>query len=589
MIDAETEGETSPLLGAGAGADGDASGSDSENTSSENRGTLAQEFDHLPWYKRPSVYWLIGPYFLFTLAFGGVLVPRINLIVDLVCRDYMADKSLLDPTFIVTPIVLGGDNPQCQIPPVQRSVATFTLMTSVLTGALSALTAPKLGSLSDRYGRTRLLAIASVGGVLNEIITILCAKYPDTLDYHWMLVGAFLDGITGSFTAGGIIATAYTSDTSLPSTRGVYIGYLQACLFAGVAIGPLIAGYMVKWTNTLLSIFYVALAAHVIFMLFIWLVMPESLSKKRQMIARQKHQQEEDALAAHLHSRVRSRLLLDWLPAIFMANPLAPLKMLVPGGPGEGRLRRNILILAFIDTIILSVAIGSGAVTILYVEYMFHWGVFDASRFVSLTSFIRVIALLGVFPLVNYIFRVRPLQRRQRESALHIMETNSGMDELDVWLLRIALVSDVTGIIGYCLARTPQLFILSGVLTSFGGLGGAVIQSSITKHVPAERVGSLLGALGLLHALGRVFAPMMFNGIYAATVESFPQAFFVLLAGLFGLAMVGSVFLRPHLSLKEDGYAPGPTSGAEAHLCSECADEDVVAEEDIAAGSLPRV
>lgn len=39
----------------GAGADGDTAGGDGENTNSESRGTLAQEFDHLPWYKRPSV------------------------------------------------------------------------------------------------------------------------------------------------------------------------------------------------------------------------------------------------------------------------------------------------------------------------------------------------------------------------------------------------------------------------------------------------------------------------------------------------------------------------------------------------------
>ena len=28
------------------------------------------------------VYWLIGPYALFTLAFGGVMVPKLNLYVD---------------------------------------------------------------------------------------------------------------------------------------------------------------------------------------------------------------------------------------------------------------------------------------------------------------------------------------------------------------------------------------------------------------------------------------------------------------------------------------------------------------------------
>lgn len=27
----------------------------------------------------PQVYWLLGPYFLFTLAFGGIIVPKLNL------------------------------------------------------------------------------------------------------------------------------------------------------------------------------------------------------------------------------------------------------------------------------------------------------------------------------------------------------------------------------------------------------------------------------------------------------------------------------------------------------------------------------
>jgi hypothetical protein len=37
------------------------------------------EFAGLPWWRRPSVFWLLGPFFLFTLAFGGCLVPKLNL------------------------------------------------------------------------------------------------------------------------------------------------------------------------------------------------------------------------------------------------------------------------------------------------------------------------------------------------------------------------------------------------------------------------------------------------------------------------------------------------------------------------------
>lgn len=57
------------------------------------------DFQHLPWWRRPSVcfprfrsglhnprsnkslqvFWLLGPYAVFTLAFGGIIVPKLNL------------------------------------------------------------------------------------------------------------------------------------------------------------------------------------------------------------------------------------------------------------------------------------------------------------------------------------------------------------------------------------------------------------------------------------------------------------------------------------------------------------------------------
>lgn len=430
---------------------------------------------------------------------------------------------------------------------------------SVLAGVLSSLTVPKLGSLSDRYGRTRLIVVASFGGVINEIITILAAKFPNYIDYHWLILGYFFDGVTGSFTAGSILSSSYTSDCTPPSRRGVAIGYLHACLFTGLAFGPLLAAYFVKYTGSLLSIFYVALGCHIFFILFILLVTPESLSEKKQLLAREKYQNDRELLAEQVHARLPGLLsglgpktsgflsdhFGDWAPAIVSANPLAPLKALVPSGRANTAFRRNMIILAFLDAVMLSAAMGSGTVTILYVGYMFDWGNFEASRFVSLTSFIRVIVLLGLFPLINWFFRIRPLRRQRRESGITLAETNNGADNVDIWMLRVAIASDLIGILGYVFARSGVLFVLCGVITACGGLGGPVIQSAITKHVPAQRVGAVLGAIGFLHGVGRIITPMVFNGLYAATVETFPQAIFVLLASLFGLALLGSIFIRP--------------------------------------------
>ncbi|KAI2468939.1 MFS general substrate transporter [Annulohypoxylon bovei var. microspora] len=593
LIDEEQEQrdeatETSPLVSASNG--NDATGDDGRRRQESWIGY--EDFIGLPWWRRPSVYWLLGPYFLFTLAFGGVIVPKLNLIVDLICRDYFSERQLLDPDFTFLPIVMGGDNPQCNDPRVQKNVATFTLIISALTGALSALTAPKLGSLSDRYGRKRLMVMASCGGLVNEVVTILAAKYPETVSYHWLVLGAFFDGITGSFTAGSILGHSYTSDCAPPSKRGVHIGYLHACLFTGLAFGPLLAGYFVEWTGSLVSIFYVVLGCHAFVILFFWFFLPESISKKRQMAAREKYRAQTEATAVQLRSGIPSSVgnfvgpraasyledhMGTWLPAVLRANPFAPLKMLAPSGRHNSGLRRNIIILALIDTVTLSATMGANVVVVLYSEYMFDWGTLQASRFVSAVSMVRVVILLCILPVINYIFRVRPIRRQRRESGdANALETISGADNLDVWLIRIALFSDALGTFGYIFVRREELFVMCGLATAFGGLASATVQSAITKHVPAERVGSLLGAIGLLHALGRIFAPALFNGLYAGTIETFPQAFFVLLASLFGLVVLGSFFVRPHLYLKEDGYVAVP-----APVPSGTRDPDIMADEDI--------
>lgn len=114
-------------------------------------------------------------------------------IVTLVCRHYFAEQRVLDPDQTFLPVVIGGSNIQCNSAPVQKNVAAFTLVLSALAGGLSAFTAPKLGSLSDRFGRKRLLVIASCGGIVNEAITILAAKYPDVLDYRFLILGSFFE------------------------------------------------------------------------------------------------------------------------------------------------------------------------------------------------------------------------------------------------------------------------------------------------------------------------------------------------------------------------------------------------------------
>ena len=131
------------------------------------------------------------------------------------------------------------------------------------------------------------------------------------------------------------------------------------------------------------------------------------------------------------------------------------------------------------------------------------------------------------------------LTRIFRGPASKIRNKNkSGSDNVDLYIIRSAILFDMLGYIGYATVRNGSLFILSGALAAVGGMGSPTLSSAMTKHVPPDRTGQMLGAMGLLHALARVIAPTVFNFIYSETVGKFTQTVFVCLAATFGVAFV---------------------------------------------------
>lgn len=438
----------------------------------------------------------------------------------------MKDKSSHSVT-----VILGGSNPQCQVPEVQALVSNFTLYGTLIAGILSAITSPIYGSFSDRYGRTKILAICTAGMLFSEVIFIIAATYSESVSVEWVLVGYLFDGICGSFTTVMALIFAYGSDCTSPSKRNVVFGYFHGILFGGIALGPILAGIIVKASGHIITIFYFALGCHCLFSLYLLLVVPDSLSMERQVVAREKKAAKE----------LEDYVVRSWFgtTANYLkgSNFFAPLATLYPTGEGSSSaVRQNLVLLAAVDTTMFGVAMGALSVVILYSELMFGWGTFESTIFVSIVNTCRVVVLLIILPAINRIFR-GPRTQPQK---------NSGSDMLDLSIIRTAIGFDLVGYLGYATVRTGPLFILSGAVGSFGGVGSPTLQAAITKHVPHDLTGQVLGAMGLLHALARVVAPTVFNLIYSMTVGTCPQAVFIGLASMFGLAFVMSWFIRPH-------------------------------------------
>ncbi|KAF2218890.1 major facilitator superfamily domain-containing protein [Elsinoe ampelina] len=488
------------------------------------------EFAGLPWYKRPSIYWVLVPFSILAISYGGIITPRVNLIINLLCREYLDEQKTAIPGFIAAPVVFDGANPQCQVAEVEKRSAQFTLYGNLIAGLLSAITAPKLGALSDRYGRCKMIAITSLGSLSGDVITIMAASNPETFSVNWILLGFALDGICGSFTTAFAIVHAYATDCTTPAFRSVAFAMFHGCLFTGIAAGPILAGLITRSTGTPLTVFYIMLGVHIFFLLFMGFIAPESLSKGRQQIARDKHESLNSA-------RQTSN---DWIDQLRSINLVAPLKVMWPTGPGSTpELRRNLILLAAVDTLMFGVAMGSMTVILIYVRFQFNWQTYESGVFMSIVNTARVLSLFVILPTITRLVRGKP-------NPHAMSRKHHGSDYFDLMVIRTAVFFDTVGYLGYTLARQGSVMIFSGVVASLGGMGSPTLQSALTKHVPPEKTGQLLGALGLLHALARVVAPTIFQTIFIATVESFRQTVFVCLTATFGLAFIFAWFVKPN-------------------------------------------
>ncbi|KAL1956787.1 hypothetical protein VTO42DRAFT_6841 [Malbranchea cinnamomea] len=502
---------------------------------------IEREFKALPWWRRPSIFWILPPLLPFTIAFGGVAVPKINLILTLLCRNYLADKAAKDPTFTYLPVVFGETNPQCRIPEVQALVSRFQLILNLIAGTLSAMASPKLGSLSDGYGRVKIIALSTFGTLLGEILTAIVAARPDTFHINLLFLGAALDGLFGSVTTTLALTQSYAADCTPHERRNVAFGYFHGILFSGIALGPIAAGYLIRVTGSVLTVFYTVLGCHLFFLLCAIFVIPESLSGERQRFSRAKR---------GIKPFGSRDLTLRSLRRLNPLNLLKPLAILLPMTAGSHaglvvqknstirHVQKNLVILAGIDASMFGVAMGTMSILIIYAEYMFGWGNFESSIFVSVASSVRVLVLLVVLPTATRL--VRGPQNGEKQ-------VNTGSDMLDIAIIRVSILLDMLGYIGYCVVRSGPLLLLSGAIAASGAMASPTLQSSLTKHVPPDRTGQLLGATGLLHALARVVAPAVFNLIYSLTVGSLPQTVFICLAGLLFVAFVASFFLKTHV------------------------------------------
>jgi DHA1 family tetracycline resistance protein-like MFS transporter len=225
--------------------------------------------------------------------------------------------------------------------------ATYGVFGSVFA-LMQFVGSPILGSLSDRFGRRRVMLISCAGLGLDYVLMALAPSI------GWLLVGRVISGITSS-TYG--TAAAYVADVTEPEQRAARFGTLGVAFGIGFIIGPGLGGVLAA--VTLRAPFWGAAVLSLANAAYGYFILPESLPLERRSPFR-------------------------WTTA----NPLGAIALL--------RSQPQLLALAAASFLSMLAHDAAPSTFVLYTTYRYHWRAQDVGLTLGLVGLASMIVQGGL-------------------------------------------------------------------------------------------------------------------------------------------------------------------------------------------------
>ncbi|KAJ7632793.1 major facilitator superfamily domain-containing protein [Roridomyces roridus] len=544
--------------------------------------TRRSEQRHLPWWRRPSPWWLLVATPLSTIAMSATLAPKVGIYQLLVCsvqkpeifehtpilpnlllQEYSIGKTTFPPSF---DIALGNtsapDTSECATDPVVAAeVAKLSTVITTTMGILGCLTTAWWGSVSDRFGRTRILGLTLFGLLVNDLIflfvTLNRGRVPG--GYWFLVLGAVLEGLAGGFSTGSATSHAYLADTTSSSERSRIFSLFLGVVFTGLGLGPALGGLMIRYTHNTLSVFYMATGFHAIYTILAWVFLPESLTKAQMESASVRYDE-----AIRLQQEQESTILSRFSRVFSFMKPLAifyPQPVETTANSSKGRKRDwNLLLLAAAYGFTISI-MASNFFTFQYLTAQFNWTPEIVGYLLTINGVTRALHLALFLPLAIKVVKFFTKRSRAPETV-PLLDTSPKQHSVsfDISLARVSLLIDVIGYAGLPFAPTGFIFTLFTMVCSFGTAFSPAVQSTAlelyTRKIGGRNEsGKLFGALSVVQALaGQILGPSLYGTVYMKTVGTFPKAiFFVSITNLLiSFICLGLVRLPEHVRADEE-------------------------------------
>ncbi|KAK9469678.1 major facilitator superfamily domain-containing protein [Lipomyces arxii] len=500
---------------------------------------------------------LIVPFIFFTIAYGGSTTVKLNVILSLVCRQYFANQENLGDSSMTawdskeTLHTFAGDiDERCQIAEVHAIASNVTLWVGLVAGVLGALSSPFLGSLSDRIGRRPIFMIALMGPFLGDLMFLIAGKWDNPMGFYLLYVSAILDGGTGSILFVVAMCHSYASDVTSPGNqRATAFSIFHGVLFIGMSIGPSLSSFLIGYTGSLIAFFYLGLTLQICFFLCVVFIAPESLSHERQMQSRSDYQH---LKRVQQHKNADKSLAWNMLESI---NVFKPLRAFWPQDGTKVAIKRNLVILVFMDSLTAANGMGELVAIVLYAEYAFHWTSVESGYYVTSLGIGRTTCLLFLLPNA-FIYLKRYIEKSDRKNGTYLPENKKfGASTVDMLVVRGSAFIAMCAHVMFISTNSPGFFLFLGFFNALAGGLLPSIEAIITKHVPRQKTGMILGAVSYTNSLSRIVGPSLFLSIYSRTVGTFPKALFFAFLASNTMIFIGTFLVKQNVTggLMTDG------------------------------------
>ncbi|KAG0292425.1 hypothetical protein BGZ98_002581, partial [Dissophora globulifera] len=535
------------------------------------------EIKQRPWFRRPSIFWMMPFMVALGIVIGVMSSPLEQLYIKIICKDYLSHENddlsstLLAnvPSYMASAGSLPTDD-RCQSREVLALSAQVTGRLQAISGIILLFTLAKWTTLSDIFGRKFLLMVSLSSISSSLLLTWFAASDYNPFGYRII----YFDGVLQGLVAGGPLIKpalfSYIADCTATKDRSISLGYMLISYACGGIIGPYLGGHIVRLTEDLTIIIRICLVGNAILLMYLF-VMPESLRRKRDVpsvaaalvdVALGDTLETESIEAskkkvpffASMQDSLTRGFHVLWEPLLLFKPGKVPVSAKVPS-------RYSLILLVGGYQIVHLSTIGVRVLFIPMTNLVFKWTAYEDGIFYSFSALCSFLVFLGVFPLMQFLYKrwigsktgqiALPTDDIPQSSGLETgqespatastADAKAAAEALEAlkmdssFFLSGTFLYVITFIIVPLFMSVPVLFIAEAI----GHISSTSIAASISMlsvMVPSDQTGKAMGALSVSETVVTTLAFLLYGPLFAATSATVPWFYYYVSSGLCLLA-----------------------------------------------------